>query len=304
MEKKPPPPQTPAQLRPLQPELSNEPRPVDEHSEADAADYGAVQRHRDSEPPADRKESTYLGRRTKVLGNKGKNRFFHPPKTVSTLRRTLETALTATPEEIENHLWDAIDIAIAESLLEHGDADVTVLASRVGLTQEQLRHRMRDPVRCGWISRQMYHTIPVRLGHVYAALFRSAVGGNVNSARLLLERFDDFFRPAARAAVHINVGAGGNVDVKNMSDQELGQRIQLLMEDLNDPTASRDKDSEDQGGEGDSAQDPGGTVPPAARESDPLLEAARTATDVPYELSEAPLRDLGEPDGQDDDGGP
>lgn len=140
------------------------------------------------------------------------------------LRKILENALTVTPEEVDTFVWDNVDVTIAESIL-GGARTREKIADDIGISPQALRYRLKSPARCAWISQQLCRVVPQRLGQIYAAMYDKAIHGDVRAANLILERFDPMFRPATgtQNLTQINVG---RVDIRKLSEGELGARIQ------------------------------------------------------------------------------
>lgn len=147
------------------------------------------------------------------------------------LRRTIETALTATAEQIDRYVFDQIDVEILHCLAEgvHVAKDI---AARLEISTTALYNRLRDPVRAAWISTQLCKVIPNRVGQVWAVAHSMALRGDISAMKLVLERFDPLFRPTHGSTSHYVQQNIGSITVKNLSDEELAARIQALSRDV------------------------------------------------------------------------
>ncbi len=128
-------------------------------------------------------------------------------------RRMLERGLEVEKAEIEQFPFDHADIGIAEAMLA-GAKTAAEIAQEAGVSKEQVRERLMDPIRCAWISAQLEKAISTRLGRVLAAVYTKGVQtGDVSAARFLLQMFKKF-TPETR---HLNF----NLDFRNMTIPEL-----------------------------------------------------------------------------------
>jgi hypothetical protein len=182
------------------------------------------------------------------------------------IRKTMIRALEATPEQLDEYIYDQIDFLCAEAMM-NGERTYLNIANAVGMSYEAIKRRMRNPVRCAWISQQMTKIIPQRLGQVYAALYARAIEGDARAATMVLERFDPLFSPKTNAGITVN--AGGDVNITKLSDEEISARIQELVTETG------------QGGkiidvEADEITESEGTAPEAAAGEGPAAEDVPT----------------------------
>jgi hypothetical protein len=64
------------------------------------------------------------------------------------------------------------------------------VAKQLGHAPVTISKALRDPVPCAWIARQIRNAVTQRLGLIDAAMLGQALGGNVQAAKLMYERFD------------------------------------------------------------------------------------------------------------------
>lgn len=130
--------------------------------------------------------------------------------------KALTRSIDAAPADVAVFAYDHHDIALCEAFL-LGSKTLKDISIETELDPEVIRHRLLDPVRCGWISLQLEKAIQSRLGRVLASVYSRAVStGDVGAAQFLYKLFGRV-RPEEKRNLNVNV----SVDLQSMTKAEL-----------------------------------------------------------------------------------
>lgn len=141
------------------------------------------------------------------------------------LARIAKRALKATEDDIRSYAPREVDIQIAEAMLA-GSVMFQDIAEEVGCAPSTISKLLSDPVVCAWISRRVHENIGHRLGLVDAAMFNSALHGNVPAAKLMYERYD---KTGSGGRITVNApGAQINFDPSKLTDEELDAELNII----------------------------------------------------------------------------
>ena len=101
------------------------------------------------------------------------------------------------------------------------------IAKETDISQATVQHRLLDPVRCAWISRELRKSVETRLGNVIAAVYTRAVStGDPSAAKMLLELYKQFeSTPQKHLHVHTNL--------TGLTDEQLDKMIAQKQRQLN-----------------------------------------------------------------------
>lgn len=135
-------------------------------------------------------------------------------KISAALTKVADRTLSVDPRDIEAYVPTELDVRIAEAMLA-GNITFKDIAEQVQVAAPTISKRMKDPLICAWVSRQVQRNIAHRLGMIDTAMFNRAVGGDVRAADLLYKRFDQ----VTKRSLHLHVRAG--MDFEKLSDDDL-----------------------------------------------------------------------------------
>jgi len=132
------------------------------------------------------------------------------------LTRIAQRALTCTAEDIRVYAPSELDLQIAEAML-GGAFTFKDVASTIGVAPATVSNALKDPVTCGFISKQVHEMIHLRLGTIDAAMFNRACGGDVRAAQLVFKRYGEMIDLRETHVITSNTG----FDPSKMSDEDL-----------------------------------------------------------------------------------
>lgn len=153
--------------------------------------------------------------------------------------RLASAALKVTPEDVRSYAPDALDIAVAQALLE-GAVSVPEISETSNRASDTIRKRLKDPVAFAWIAGEVSRVIYTRVGLVDAALLRKAVSGDTRAMDLFYRRFGKL--------VDLQIVAHGKLgDLSTYSDADLNNLVAAAMKQTPRqlPSAASPPDSSD-----------------------------------------------------------
>jgi hypothetical protein len=121
------------------------------------------------------------------------------------MRRMFERALVAPEVEVEAYQPTPMALDIADGYLS-GARTHAELQEHTGHARATISATMRDPVVCAWISKNLHAAVQQRLGLIDAAMFSTAVAGNVPAAKLCFERYGQIVDRKIVQHVHTDTG--------------------------------------------------------------------------------------------------
>jgi hypothetical protein len=121
------------------------------------------------------------------------------------MRRMFERALIAPEAEVEAYQPTESALDICDAYLS-GCRTHDEIATHTGKSRTTITNTMRDPVVCAWISRNLHAAVQQRLGLIDAAMFSTAVAGNVPAAKLCFERYGQIVDRKIVQHVHTDTG--------------------------------------------------------------------------------------------------
>lgn len=140
-------------------------------------------------------------------------------------KKCQQRGLMVTKMDVDNFAFDHVDLKISTSLLQ-GNTRPAEVAEDTGLKLSLIKQRLLDPVRCGWISRQLEAAVTSQLGQVYAAVYNRAVRtGDPTAARFLRDTLRPM-TPQTQTHVHAHINLDG------LSDKQLDMMIEQHKRDL------------------------------------------------------------------------
>jgi len=148
-------------------------------------------------------------------------------KKTDTWKQVQERSLMVQGQDLANFRWDPADLKVAQAMLA-GANTVPDLAVETGIKPTQLRHRLLDPVRCAWLSKQLETCVGDRLGQVMAAVYNRALrSGDPQAASLLLKQYGKF------APEQKEVKVTHTMDLSGMTEEQIDQLIEQKKRNLN-----------------------------------------------------------------------
>lgn len=127
-------------------------------------------------------------------------------------------SLRVTAEEAELFPFDHKDILIAQAMIT-GARTPLAIAEETELKPDAVRHRLLDPVRCAWISREISKAVESRLGNVLGAVYARVMrSGDPQAAKLLLAQYGKLLSPVDKS-VHEHRHL--HMDFKGYSQEQL-----------------------------------------------------------------------------------
>jgi hypothetical protein len=146
-------------------------------------------------------------------------------ESVDLWRKCQQRGLLTNKHEIDIFPFDHVDLKIATSLLQ-GNTRPAEVAVDTGLKLSLIKQRLLDPVRCGWISRQLEGAVTEQLGQVYAAVYNRAVRtGDPSAARFLRDTLKPM-TPQTQTHLH------AHINLEGLSDAQLDKMIEQHKRDL------------------------------------------------------------------------
>lgn len=149
-----------------------------------------------------------------------------PGRLSGTLAKAQARAIDVSEEELKAYVPDEKDIEMAQAVL-GGALNGQTLARALGISAPAVSARLKDPVRCAWLSRELSSQIKNSIGLIQASLLERALNGNVSAARLLLERYDDIGKSQVNKHLHLHGSLG---DISNLTDADLERVVQAEIE--------------------------------------------------------------------------
>ena len=141
------------------------------------------------------------------------------------MQRVQQRALVADVRDVDRFVFDEVDARIAEGLM-RGCRTIPELSDELSIPMTEVQKRLYDPVRCGWISRELRAAVQDRLGNVLASVHNRAVAtGDPAAARLLLEQYGELGcgKSADTAQNHLHL------HFEKMTDGDLNTKIAELL---------------------------------------------------------------------------
>lgn len=150
------------------------------------------------------------------------------------IEKIQDRAIEVTPGQIAAFPADHIDVELAQACLE-GYTTPRRIAEELQLPVKQVRERMLDPVRCGWLSQRIGQLVELRLMSVLGALYARAIRtGEPAAVKLLLDRFGKML---AKPKEHRHLHA--HVDLTALSNDQLQRYIDQRMRELGTTTCEK-----------------------------------------------------------------
>jgi hypothetical protein len=116
------------------------------------------------------------------------------------------------------------------------------VAAMLDVDQRTISAVLRDPLPCAWIARMIREHVKQRMGLVDAAVLGRALGGSVEAAKLVYQRFDGL---APDGAVNINIGGSG-IDYAKLSDEDLDRLVVHRSKRIIDVKAAEEDEPEEE----------------------------------------------------------
>lgn len=129
------------------------------------------------------------------------------------MRKICERALSVTDDDLRAYQPREIDVRIAEAFLA-GACTFAGAAEMIGVGPDTVSNVMTDGLPCAWVAQQVRRCIAQRLGLVDAAVLGRALGGSVEAAKLVYQRWEGM----RDSQVQINVG---QINYEQLSDADL-----------------------------------------------------------------------------------
>jgi len=133
------------------------------------------------------------------------------------MRRMFERALIAPVEDVEAYQPTPMALDVADAYLS-GCRTHAEIEEHTGHARATISKTMRDPVVCAWISKNLHAAVQQRLGLIDAAMFSTAVAGNVPAAKLCFERYGQITKK--QEVRHVHTGTGIPFDEMPTEDLE------------------------------------------------------------------------------------
>lgn len=121
------------------------------------------------------------------------------------MRKMYERALLAPEEDIEAYQPTPLALDICDAYLQ-GCRTHAEIAEHSNHARTSISTLLRDPVACAWIARNLHACVQQRLGLIDAALFSTAVAGNVPAAKLCFERYGQLVDRKVVKHIHSETG--------------------------------------------------------------------------------------------------